>query len=170
VPVHYLQGKWVVAAQHACNEFISQFDNALIYTTPEVPLSETLLQATRQRPLQSLHSLTSAAHCSVCTQMPCLLQNSQHRGGGYGSCSHRGCGCEVAPNPLSSAAAGVFSAPNACGGQPAQAAHRGGAVPAELGGGHRAVGLGFRGQAATAFPAAAARSTPPHCQPRVGDQ
>jgi digalactosyldiacylglycerol synthase len=42
-------GKWVVAAQHPCNEFISQFHNALIYTTPE-EFSAHLLHAADNQP------------------------------------------------------------------------------------------------------------------------
>lgn len=39
----------MVAAKHPCNEFISQFDNALIYTTPE-EFSAHLLHAADNQP------------------------------------------------------------------------------------------------------------------------
>lgn len=44
-----MQGKWVVAAKHACNDFISQFENALIYTTPE-EFSAHLIFAAENQP------------------------------------------------------------------------------------------------------------------------
>lgn len=39
----------MVAAKHPCNDFISQFDNALIYTTPE-EFSAHLLHAADHQP------------------------------------------------------------------------------------------------------------------------
>lgn len=39
----------MVAAKHACNQFISQFDNALIYSTPE-EFSAHLIHAAENQP------------------------------------------------------------------------------------------------------------------------
>ena len=93
----------------------------------------------RQRPLQPL-LLEVLSGLGILQRMSCPHVVSAVQLPAIRQWALRLQGFDMAPNPSNPAAAGVFGAPAACGGQPAQAADQGGAVPAELGGGHRAVG------------------------------
>jgi hypothetical protein len=69
-----LQGKWVVAAKHPCNDFISQFHNALIYHNPKVVLRCSL----RFLPAPGCHECISQGIAALVPSAPHPAQNAVH--------------------------------------------------------------------------------------------
>jgi len=85
-------GKWVIAARHPCNEFISAFRNCLIYETP----MQASMHTCRGVLFKSSQSTDSRSKCRGSSAHPDQPQHDPKLLA-LGTCIHVGCACVKCP-------------------------------------------------------------------------